>query len=53
MINLNIDNTYTVKSTVIFYFHDQKKPVKKPNSQIRRPYPGGTPLLLEGTPAIT
>ena len=24
IVNLNIYNAYTVKSTVIFYFHDQK-----------------------------
>ena len=29
IVNLNIYNTYTVKSTVIFYFHDPKTPTTK------------------------
>jgi len=52
IVNLNKYNAYTVKSTVIFYFHDQK-PVKKPQFSdtptLHRGYP---PFLSDGTPAV-
>ena len=51
IVNLNIHNTYTVKSTAIFYFHDPKTPALKPQfSDTPTPPRGYPPFLSEGTP---